>query len=125
MGDRQWGTDHGFHEKYGPNRGLSPISLVYRDLLIGKSLPDNPHITRITDWGGRTFRYTYTNDNLVRANSPLAVAGKIDSTTYDYYTTTDGTSLDHSSTAFDHDHTMHWAICRPPFIPIKTLETLL
>ncbi|HEB94601.1 MAG TPA: transglutaminase domain-containing protein, partial [Gammaproteobacteria bacterium] len=34
------------------------------------------HITRITDWSGRTFRYTYANNNLVRFDSPLAVEGQ-------------------------------------------------
>lgn len=44
----------------------------------------------------RTFRYAYANNNLVRFDSPLAVEGKIDSTTYAYYTTADGANLDHA-----------------------------
>ncbi len=58
------------------------------------------HITRITDWSGRTFRYIYDNNNLVRFDSPLAVEGQIDSTTYEYYTAADGTNLDHAMRSF-------------------------
>ena len=58
------------------------------------------HITRITDWSGRTFRYAYDNGNLVRVDTPLAVAGRIGSTTYDYYTATDGTNLDRAMRSF-------------------------
>ncbi len=58
------------------------------------------HITRITDWSGRTFRYTYANNNLVRVDSPLAVDGQINSTTYAYYTAADGTNLDHAMRSF-------------------------
>lgn len=58
------------------------------------------YITRITDWSGRTFRYIYDNNNLVRFDSPLAVDGQIDSTTYAYYTAADGTNLDHAMRSF-------------------------
>ena len=73
---------------------------MYRNLLIGNSLPDNPLITRVTDWSGRTFRYTYANSNLMRVDSPLAVAGEIESTTYAYYTAADGSNLDHAMRSF-------------------------
>lgn len=58
------------------------------------------HIARIVDWDNRVFRYTYADDNLIKYESPEAVAGNKAAMTYNYYTATDGTNLDHAMKSF-------------------------
>ncbi len=58
------------------------------------------HITRIEDWSGRTFRYSYVNNNLDKFETPQAVAGQEQPTTYTYYTASDGTNLDRVMKSF-------------------------
>ncbi|MCQ8105009.1 DUF6531 domain-containing protein [Methylomonas sp. SURF-2] len=74
---------------------------------IGRSLHfwyDNggSHITRITDWAGRTYRYTYdSRGDLVKYESSEMVAGsRAGSTSYAYYQAADGTNLDHALKAY-------------------------
>ncbi len=59
------------------------------------------HITRVEDWSGRTFRYSYVNNNLDKFETPQAVAGQEQSTTaYVYYTASEGTNLDRAMKSF-------------------------
>ena len=58
------------------------------------------HITRVEDWSGRTYRYTYANNNLTSYETPLAVVGQEAATTYAYYTAADGTNLDRAMKSF-------------------------
>jgi len=88
---------------YGDNNSGTNLTAVQDDL--NRRLTfyyDNgdQQITRITDWSGRTYQYTYSNNNLVRFDSPLAVEGQINATTYDYYSATDGTNLAHAMQSF-------------------------
>ena len=58
----------------------------------------NNHITTVTDWSGRQFKYAYTdgNNNLNSYSNPLAVAGTQSPVTYQYFTSSDGTYLNHA-----------------------------
>ncbi|MFC1747590.1 RHS repeat-associated core domain-containing protein [Pseudomonadota bacterium] len=60
------------------------------------------HITRVEDWSGRTYRYTYANNNLTSFETPRAIAGQETATTYDYYAAADGTNLDRAMKSFTH-----------------------
>jgi len=54
-------------------------------------------IETITDWSGRTHRYEYdTAGNLITYKNPVALAGKQNPVTYDYYSATDGANISHA-----------------------------
>ncbi|MBC7994368.1 MAG: type IV secretion protein Rhs, partial [Rhizobacter sp.] len=55
----------------------------------------NGHITQMTDWASRTFRYGYTDGHLTSYSNPRAVAGLQQPTTYAYYGAADGPNLNH------------------------------
>ena len=61
---------------------------------------NNNHITRVIDRDDRTYRYIYSNNNLVEFKTPKAIAGLEESTDYAYYTAADGTNLDHAMKSF-------------------------
>ncbi|MBI3480406.1 MAG: type IV secretion protein Rhs, partial [Nitrosomonadales bacterium] len=56
------------------------------------------HITAISDWAGRQYQYGYTDTfgNLNSYANPLAVAGKQQPVTYQYFTLADGANLNHA-----------------------------
>ena len=58
------------------------------------------HITRITDWSDRAYRYTYVNNNLDSFEPPVAVSGLEYPTKYTYYTSADYKKLDHVLKSF-------------------------
>lgn len=54
-------------------------------------------IQTMADWSGRTHRYDYdSSGNLATYKNPLALAGKQNPVSYDYYTATDGANISHA-----------------------------
>jgi RHS repeat-associated protein len=54
-------------------------------------------ISEMSDWTGRKHQYSYDgNGNLTSYKNPLAVASKQNPVTYDYYSSSDGTNLNHA-----------------------------
>lgn len=50
-------------------------------------------VTRVTDWTGRQFGYTYTDGNLTSFANPLALAGRQAPVQYEYFGSADGPNL--------------------------------
>ncbi|KAF0218592.1 MAG: RHS repeat-associated core domain-containing [Geobacteraceae bacterium] len=51
----------------------------------------------MSDWTGRKHQYTYDgNGNLTVYKNPLAIAGKQNPVSYDYYTASDGININHA-----------------------------
>lgn len=79
---------------YNGSKLTSVVDLAGLSLIFSYT---NNRITGVNDWTMRTHNYGYDGSgNLTTYKNPLAVAGKQNPVTYEYYTAVDGQYLNHS-----------------------------
>ena len=77
---------------------LTSVSDGFRGNVLTFTYDAGNHITQITDLAGRLCQYGYTdgNNNLNSFKNPLAATSSQPPVTYQYYSATDGTNLNHA-----------------------------